>query len=123
MKETFNPIKGKRGEFRIALNLIELGDPLRGGSAERAWDILALSQQLGFDKPQFATHVRHSGTVEVWAILLQQFHRYEADTRLIVDEWDEPLDQLRQAIGVDHEFSLIVLCNFAEYLEPVEAIA
>ena len=56
-------------------------------------------------------------------MILQQFHRYDADTRLIVDEWDEPLDQLRQAISADDEFSLMVLYNFAEYLEPVEAIA
>lgn len=130
MKETFNPIKGKRGEFRISLNLTELGDSLsfgtlreRDGGAERAWDILALSQQLGFEKPHFATHVRHSGAVEVWAVILQQFHRYDADTRLVVDVWDGPLDQLRQAIGADNEFSLVVLYNFAEYLEPVEALA
>jgi hypothetical protein len=123
MKETFNPIKGKRGEFRVSLNLTELGDSLRDGGAECAWDILALSQQLGFEKPYFATHIRHSGAIEVWAVILQQFHHYDADTRLVVDVWDEPLDQLRQAIGVDNEFNLVVLYNFAEYLEPVEAIA
>ena len=115
MKEAFNPIKGKRGEFRVSLNLTELGD--------RAWDLLALSQQLGFEKPHFATHIRHSGAVEIWAVIVQQFHRYDADTRLVVDVWDEPLDQLRQAIGAENEFSLVVLYNFAEYLEPVEAIA
>lgn len=115
MKESFNPIRGDRGEFRVAMNLTELGD--------RAWDILALSQQLGFERPRFASHPRQSGATEVWAVILQQFHRYDADTRLVVDVWDEPIDQLRQAIGVDSEFSLIVLYNFAEYLEPVEAIA
>ena len=115
MKESFNPIRGQRGEFRVCLNLSELGD--------RAWEILSLSQQLGFETPQFKIHIRHSGASEVWAILLQQVHRYEADTRLVVDRWDEPLDQLRQAIGADNEFSLMVLSNFAEYLEPVEAIA
>jgi hypothetical protein len=123
MKSSFNPIQGDRGEFRVCLNLSELGDPLQGGSAERAWEILLLSQQLGFDKPQFKTHIRHSGASEVWAILLQQFHRYETDTRLVVDIWDEQLDQLRQAIGRDNELSLVVLYNFAEYLEPIEAIA
>ncbi|MBW4621191.1 MAG: hypothetical protein KME17_17765 [Cyanosarcina radialis HA8281-LM2] len=115
MKETFNPIKGKRGEFRVALNITELGD--------RAWDLLSLSQQLGFEKPQFATHIWHSGAVEVWAVILQQFHQYDADSSLVVDVWDDRLDQLRQAIGPDNEFSLMVLCNLAEYLEPVEAIA
>lgn len=115
MKETFNPIKGKPGEFRVSLNLTELGD--------RAWRILALSQQLGFETPRFETHARHSGAVEVWAVILQQFHRYNADTRLIVDIWDDQLDQLRQEIGEDNEFSLIVLYNFAEYMEPLEAIA
>jgi hypothetical protein len=39
-----------------------------------------------------------------------------------VDLWDEPIDQLRQAIGQDNEFSLMVLYNFAEYLDSVEAI-
>ena len=103
------------GEFRVALNLTELGD--------RAWDILSLSQELGFEKPQFATHIRHSGTVEVWAMILQQFHHYDAETRVIVDPWDEELDHLRQLIGSDNEFSLVVLYNFAEYLEPLEALA
>jgi hypothetical protein len=127
---SFHPIRGDRGEFRVCLNLSELGDSLRDGGAERAWDILAVSQDLGFEKPQFKTHIRHSGAVEVWAVLLQQFHRYDADTRLVVDLWDEPIDQLRQAIsqregfanGQDNEFSLVVLYNFAEYLEPVEAV-
>ncbi len=115
MKENFNPIKGKRGEFRVALNLTELGD--------RAWDILSLSQELRFEKPQFVTHIRHSGAVEVWAVILQQLHRYDAETRVIVDPWDEELDRLRQVIGSDNEFSLVVLYNFAEYLEPVEVLA
>jgi hypothetical protein len=114
MKENFNPIKGKRGEFRVSLNLTELGD--------RAWDILSLSQELRFEKPQFAIHVRHSGAVEVWAVILQQFHQYDTDTRIVVDPWDEALDCLRQALGPDNEFSLVVLYNFAEYLEPVEAL-
>jgi hypothetical protein len=122
MKETFNPIKGKHGEFRVALNLTELDDSSQNDT-ECAWDILTLSQALGFEKPYFATHIRPSGAIEVWAVILQQFHRYDADTRLVVDVWDEPLDQLRQAIGVDNEFSLVVLYNFAEYLEPVEALA
>ena len=55
--------------------------------------------------------------------LLQQFHRYDADTCIVVDIWDEPIDHLRQAIEQGNESSLVVLYNFAEYLEPVEAIA
>jgi hypothetical protein len=109
MKENFNPIKGKAGEFRIALNLTELGD--------RAWEILSLSQGLEFNQPQFLTHTRHSGAVEVWAIILQQFHRYDINTNAVVDIWDDQIDELRRAIGTDNEFSLIMLCNFAEYLE------
>lgn len=115
MKEQFNPIKGKRGEFRVALNLSELGD--------RAWEILSFSQELGFEQPQFKPHVRHSGYVEVWAVLLQQFHRYDANTNAVVDPWDDSIDLLRQAVGPNNEFSLTVLCNFADYLEPVDAIA
>lgn len=113
MKNNFNPIRGKRGEFRIAVNLSELGD--------RAWSILNFSQDLGFEKPKFETCVRASGAVEVWAILLQQFHPYEADTRFVVDVWDDKIDQLRSAIGEGHQFNLLMLCNFAEYLEPAEA--
>lgn len=110
MKQQFHPLQGKAGEFRVAVNLSELGD--------RAWEILALSQELGFDTPRFVTHTRHSGFTEVWAILLQQFHRYDADTRVVVDQWDDSIDALRQSIGVGNEFSLVMLCNFQEYLEP-----
>lgn len=53
----------------------------------------------------------------------QTNHRYDVNTRLVVDVWNEPLDQLRQAIGADQEISLVVLYHFAEYLEPVEVIA
>ncbi|MGV0028419.1 hypothetical protein [Phormidesmis priestleyi] len=111
MSESFNPIKGKAGEFRVALNLTELDD--------RAWEILTFSQQLGFNAPQFQTRTRHSGAVEVWAIILQQFHQYETDTRHIVDVWDNQIDELRRAIGADDEFNLVMLCNFANYLEGV----
>ena len=109
MKESFNPIKGKAGEFRIALNLTDLGD--------QAWEILSLSQQLGFQMPQFVTHTRHSGAVEVWGVILQQFHSYDINTNAVVDIWDTQIDELRKAIGPDHEFSLVMLCNFADYLE------
>lgn len=105
----FNPLKGQPGEFRVALNLSELDD--------RAWSLLERSQALGFKPPRFETYTRRSGVVEVWAVLLQEFHDYHADTMPLVDPWDGALDELRQAIGAGHEFNLIVLYNFAEYLE------
>ncbi|PSB29917.1 hypothetical protein [Stenomitos frigidus] len=106
----FNPLQGKPGEFRVALNLSEL--------EERAWSLLERSQALGFKSPRFETYTRRSGVVEIWAVLLQEFHDYYAATNPVVDQWDDALAELRQAIGAGHEFNLIVLCNFAEYLEP-----
>jgi hypothetical protein len=114
-KGTFDPIRGNRGEFRVAMNVSELGD--------RAFELLAFSQELGFDKPQFATHTRHSGVTEIWAVLLQQFHDYYADSSPVIDPWDDSIDALRIAIGEGNELNLITLFNFAEYLEPLEAIA
>jgi len=112
VKDNFNPIKGKPGEFRIALNLTELGD--------RAWEILKTAEELGFEKPQFKTAPRFSGAVEVWAVVLQQFHSYDANTMAVVDCWDEQIDQLRQAVGGDDQFIVIMLVNFAEYQgEPI----
>jgi hypothetical protein len=40
-----------------------------------------------------------------------------------MDLWDKSLDRLREAIETEHEFSLVVLYNLAEYLEPVDALA
>lgn len=114
-KATFDPIRGSRGEFRVALNVSELGD--------RAFELLAISQEVGFDKPKFATYTRHSGVTEIWAILLQQFHDYYADSTPVIDPWDKSIDALRTAIGEGNEFNLVTLFNFAEYLEPLEATA
>lgn len=111
MKTQFHPLQGKKGEFRVALNLSELGD--------RAWEILSLSQQLGLGTPKFAGYTRESGVIEVWAILLQQFHDYGADPAVVVDVWDDALAQLRQAIGQDNELNLIMLCNLQAYLQPI----
>jgi hypothetical protein len=115
MAKSFNPIAGRKGEFRISLNLTELGD--------RAWDILALSQTLEFGAPKFRTSPSFSGAVEVWAIICEEMHKYDADTYLILQRWDDKIDQLRNAIGQDEHLSLIVLCNFAEYIEPTEVYA
>jgi hypothetical protein len=114
-KAPFDPLRGKLGEFRVALNISEMGD--------RAFDVLALSQDVGFDKPQFVAHVRQSGVVEVWAVLLQQFHDYHGNSSAVIDPWDEAIDALRTAIGDDHHFNLITLFNFSEYLEPMTAVA
>jgi hypothetical protein len=114
-KGNFDPIRGSRGEFRVAMNISELGD--------RAFELLAFSQELGFDKPKFATHTRHSGVTEIWAIVLQQFHDYYANSTPVIDPWDTQIDELRMAIGEGNEFNLITLFNFAEYLEPMEATA
>lgn len=111
MKEEFDPIRGRRGELRLSLNLSEMGD--------RAWELLSLSQTLGFETPQFKTRVRASGAVEVWAVILQQLHPYDADSSVVVDPWDDQIDQLRTAIGESHHFDLIMLCNLRDYLEPL----
>jgi hypothetical protein len=104
MKEVFNPIRAQRGEFRVALNLTELG--------EQAWDVLSRSQQLGFAQPQFASHKN-----TVWAIILQQFHRYDADPSTVVDPWDQQLYELWQTVGENETDKLVILHNFAAYFE------
>jgi hypothetical protein len=111
MKQQFDPLRGRRGEFRLTLNLTELG--------ERAWDLLALSQKLGFETPQFRTCIRPSGVVEVWAVILEQVHCYDADPSVVVDCWDDQIDCLRDAIGESHHFDLVMLCNLEAYLEPL----
>lgn len=111
MNEQFDPIRGRRGEFRLSLNLSEMGD--------RAWELLALSQALGFETPQFKTRVRPSGVAELWAVILQQFHPYDADSSVVVDQWDDAIDKLRTAIGDSHHFDLIMLCNLQAHLEPL----
>jgi hypothetical protein len=97
---SFNPIRGDRGEFRVCLNVSELGDPLRGGSAERAWDILAVSQSLGFEKPQFRTHLRHSGAVEVCWRESDGLSPASAQLRLSAAQATLPLSPVRSCWGV-----------------------
>lgn len=104
--KTFDPLKTEPGEFRVALLLSDLGD--------KALEILKLAETLGFDKPSFVPHTRKSGAVEVWAILLQQFHRYDADPRLIVDTWDEQLEQLWQACEPDAHTKLLITSNLQD---------
>lgn len=101
-KTEFDPIRGRQGEFRIALNLTMLGD--------RAWDILSLSQTLGFDQPQFK-----QSKGEVWAIILQQFHSYHADPLTVVEPWDEQMHELWQAVGDEPLSKLMIIHNFEAY--------
>ncbi|GEM_PF-925460 len=102
----FNPLKTEMGEFRVALNLTALGD--------QAWDILSLSQQLGFAAPQFRTAVDGTGFPETWAVILQQTHRYDADPRLVVDTWDDQLHELWQACEPDAYLKVQIAANLEE---------
>ena len=104
--EIFNPLKTEPGEFRVALLVSEIG--------VEALEILKLAETLGFDKPRFVTHTRKSGAVEVWATLLQQFHRYDADPCLVVDVWDEQLEQLWQACEPDAHIKLLIAVNLQD---------
>lgn len=103
MKGDFNPLKTETGEFRVALNLTALGD--------KAWEVLSLSQQLGFAAPQFKTAVDVTGCPETWAIILQQTHRYDADPRLVVDRWDDQLHELWQACEPDACLKVQIAAN------------
>ena len=106
MKGDFNPLKTEAGEFRVALNLTALGD--------KAWEILSLSQQLGFPPPQFRTTSDGTGFLEAWAVLLQQMHCYDADSRLVVDIWDEQLHELWQACEPDACLKLQIAVNLED---------
>ncbi|MBW4475232.1 MAG: hypothetical protein KME45_33380 [Stenomitos rutilans HA7619-LM2] len=106
MKHDFHPLKTEAGEFRVALNLTALGD--------RAWEVLSLSQQLGFEAPQFKTYVDGVGSPETWAVILQQSYRYDADPRLVVDPWDEQLHELWQACEPDACLKVQIAANLEE---------
>lgn len=108
MKTTFNPIRTTPGLFRVALNISELGD--------RAWEILALSQTLGFDPPKFETHVRPSEIVEIWAVVLEQIHSFDADPMTVIDPWDEQMWELSQACGDDPHTKMMITNNLRECL-------
>lgn len=107
----WSPIVGKPGELRVSVNLTAL--------ELQAFQVMYRAGQLGFNTPIYVQRTRESGHSEVWAILLQEFHDYRANTNAVVDEWDTQIDALRREIGPSHTQKLILLCNFAEYLEPV----
>lgn len=103
MSTRFGPLKSQPGEFRVALSLTQLGD--------RAFEVLKRSESLGFDVPRFSSDAGG----EVWAIVLQQFHAYEADPVIVVDPWDEQLSQLWQACEPDAELAIVISHNFEAY--------
>ncbi|MCU0548420.1 MAG: hypothetical protein MUC48_03645 [Leptolyngbya sp. Prado105] len=103
MSERFDSLRTQPGEFRVALCLTQLGD--------RAFETLKLSESLGFDAPKFTS----DATGAVWAIVLQQFHAYEADPMVVVDPWDDQLSQLWQACEPDAELAIVISHNFEAY--------
>jgi hypothetical protein len=106
MKNKFNPLKTEKGEFRVALNLTALED--------RSWELLTLSQELGLESPRFESYVDSTGFVEVWAIVLHSFHRFDADPRHVVDPWDEQLEALWQACGADAHLKMMISSNLED---------
>ncbi|BAU15931.1 hypothetical protein LEP3755_64970 (plasmid) [Leptolyngbya sp. NIES-3755] len=103
MSDQFEPLRSQPGEFRVALCLTQLGD--------RAFEVLKLSESLGFDAPRFIS----DSAGDVWAIVLQQFHAYEADPLIVVDPWDDQLSQLWQACEPDAELAIVISHNFEAY--------
>jgi hypothetical protein len=103
MKNTFDPLKTKRGTFRVALNLTALG--------ERAWEVLQKSQELEFDMPRFETFQDGTGFIESWAVILEEHHRFDADPRLVVDARDEQLHELWQLCEPDAELKMFINTN------------
>ena len=103
MSEQFNPLKSQAGEFRVALCLTQLGD--------RAFEVLKLTEFLGFDAPKFTS----DAAGDIWAIVLQQFHAYEADPRVIIDPWDDQLSDLWQACEPDAELAVVISHKFEAY--------
>jgi hypothetical protein len=81
----FNPVKLEKGEFRICLNLTNLG--------EQAWDALDQAKHLGFPKPRFHGYQR-GAVAETWAILVQEFHDPTMDFEAVLQPWNDRLDQL-----------------------------
>lgn len=103
MSEQFNPLRTQPGEFRVAICLTQLED--------RAFEVLKRSESLGFDVPRCTSDAAGA----VWAIVLQQFHAYEADPMVVVDPWDEQLSQLWQACEPDAELAIVISHNLEAY--------
>lgn len=103
MSERFDPLKSQGGEFRVALCVSQLGD--------RAFEVLKLAESLGFNAPKFTS----DAVGDVWAIVLQQFHAYDADPMVIVDPWDDQLSELWQACEPDAELVIVISHQFEAY--------
>lgn len=103
MSERFDPLKSQAGEFRVALCVSQLGD--------RALEVLKLAESLGFDTPKFTSDAMG----DVWAIVLQQFHAYDADPMVIVDPWDDQLSELWQACEPNAELVIVISHQFEVY--------
>jgi hypothetical protein len=103
MKQLFEPLRSQPGEFRVGLCLSQLG--------ESAFEVLKLTESLGFESPKFIS----DSSGEVWAIVLQQFHRYDADPRIVIDPWDGQLSRIWQACEPDAELKLLISHNFEAY--------
>jgi hypothetical protein len=85
----FNPILLERGQLRVALNLTVLG--------EKAWDALTLASRLGLPQPQFRAFMSDKGS-EVWAVLIDETHSYDADRDTIMEPWESAVDALTEAL-------------------------
>jgi len=105
--QQFDPLRSQPGEFRVALCLSDLG--------ERAFEVLKLSDSLGFESPRFVSD--RSGSV--WAIVLNQFHSYDSDPQVIVEPWDTQMHELWRACEPDAEVKVVISHNFEAYLSSV----
>ncbi|MCY7285050.1 MAG: hypothetical protein LH679_16845 [Cyanobacteria bacterium CAN_BIN43] len=102
-KTTFNPLRSVPGEFRVALCLTNLG--------EKALDVLKLAESLEFEAPKFTS----DSSGNVWAIVLQQFHRYDSDPMVVVEPWDQQMSELWQACEPDAGANILISNNFEAY--------
>lgn len=109
----WSPVVGERGELRLSINLSALN--------LKALDLMFEAGRQGFPSFEYVMRTNSSDQVEIWVILLQENHDYHINTNAVVDVWDSQIDALRQVLGRDFEHHMVLLCNFADYLEPVAA--
>lgn len=101
--QTFSPVQLSQGQFRIALNLTELGTSNP--------DILLLAQELGFPLARLQRTDK-----AIWAILVDEQHNFETDTfESLLEHWDDRLDRLRSALP-DPSSGLLVSGKFKNSL-------
>ncbi len=107
MKLQFDPLRSQPGEFRVALSLTDL--------QEKAFEILKLAETLGFNSPKFVSDREGN----VWAIVLEQFHRYDADPRVVVEAWDSQMHDLWKACEPNAELKMLIHHNLEAYASDV----